>query len=52
MFYNTRDRNHVILPGREKALHTFLNQELDGKKHKLVSLQKLQQRRRTHLVVF
>ena len=35
MKYNTRNRNHVILPGREQALHAFLNQELDGKKHKL-----------------
>lgn len=39
MRYKTYKRNHVIYPGRDKALHTFLNSEelIDGelKKHKL-----------------
>ena len=34
MKYNTYQRNHVILPNREQELDDFLDQELDGKKHK------------------
>lgn len=34
MFYDDYQRNHVVLPGREKALHNFLNQEHNGRRHK------------------
>jgi hypothetical protein len=34
MQYDNYQRNHVILPGREVALESFLNATLDGKKHK------------------
>lgn len=35
MEYQSPERNHVILPGREKALDDFLNAEYEGMKHKL-----------------
>ena len=34
MFYDDYQRNHVIVPGREKALENFLNQEYNGWRHK------------------
>jgi hypothetical protein len=34
MIYNNYKRNHVILPGREKALEAFLKQDYKGMKHK------------------
>ena len=34
MFYKDYQRNHVIVPGRKKALEEFLKQELKGKQHK------------------
>lgn len=34
MKYSNYLRNHVIIPGREKALETFLNQEYKGMQHK------------------
>ncbi len=34
MFYKDFRRNHVVLPGREKALEKFLRQESMGKQHK------------------
>ncbi|MDR1983917.1 MAG: hypothetical protein LBQ28_03730 [Prevotellaceae bacterium] len=34
MKYKNYQRNHVILPGREQALETFLSATLDGKRHK------------------
>ena len=35
MIYDNYQRNHVILPGREKALESFLNQAYKGIRHKL-----------------
>lgn len=35
MIYKNCRRNHVILPGREKALETFLKQGYKGMQHKL-----------------
>lgn len=35
MKYDTYQRNHAIIPGREKALDEFLNQGYKGMKHKL-----------------
>ena len=35
MIYNEYQRNHVVLPGREKALETFLKQYYKGMQHKL-----------------
>jgi len=35
MIYDNYQRNHVILPGREKALESFLNQDYKGMQHKL-----------------
>ena len=35
MKYSNYQRNHVIVPGREKALDDFLNQEYKGMRHKL-----------------
>jgi len=35
MIYKDYKRNHVIVPGREDALFSFLNQEHEGRKHKL-----------------
>lgn len=35
MKHQTYQRNHAIVPGREKALHDFLNQTYKGKRHKL-----------------
>ena len=35
MIYEKYQRNHVILPGREKALETFLKQGYKGMQHKL-----------------
>ena len=34
MKYQDYQRNHVVLPGREKALEAFLNKEYEGMKHK------------------
>ena len=34
MIYKDYRRNHVIIPGREKALETFLKQEYKGMQHK------------------
>lgn len=34
MIYKDYKRNHVILPGREKALEAFLKQDYKGMKHK------------------
>jgi len=34
MIYKNYKRNHVILPGREKALEAFLKQDYKGMKHK------------------
>ena len=34
MIYRDYKRNHVILPGREKALESFLRQDYKGKRHK------------------
>ena len=35
MIYKNYQRNHVILPGREKALESFLKQDYKGMQHKL-----------------
>ncbi len=35
MIYKDYKRNHVILPGREKALEAFLKQDYKGMQHKL-----------------
>lgn len=35
MKYEKYQRNHVILPGREEALESFLNQDYKGMQHKL-----------------
>lgn len=35
MIYEKYQRNHVILPGREKASETFLKQDYRGMQHKL-----------------
>jgi len=35
MIYDGYQRNHVILPGREKALESFLKQDYKGMQHKL-----------------
>lgn len=35
MIYEKYQRNHVILPGREKALESFLKQDYKGMQHKL-----------------
>lgn len=35
MIYKDYQRNHVILPGREKALEEFLKQDYKGMQHKL-----------------
>lgn len=35
MIYKDLKRNHVVLPGRERALDAFLNQDYKGMKHKL-----------------
>ena len=35
MTYKEYQRNHVILPGREKALESFLQQDYKGMRHKL-----------------
>jgi len=35
MIYETYERNHVIVPGREEALKSFLNKEYKGMQHKL-----------------
>jgi hypothetical protein len=35
VIYEKYQRNHVILPGREKALESFLNQDYKGMQHKL-----------------
>lgn len=35
MIYNKYQRNHVILPGREDALASFLKQDYKGMQHKL-----------------
>ena len=35
MIYKEYQRNHVILPGREKALESFLKQDYKGMQHKL-----------------
>lgn len=34
MIYDSYKRNHVVLPGRDKALESFLRQEYKGLKHK------------------
>ncbi len=34
MLYEDYRRNHVVLPGREDALETFLNQDYKGMRHK------------------
>jgi hypothetical protein len=34
MKYDNFQRNHAIIPGREKALEDFLNQEYEGLRHK------------------
>ena len=34
MLYKNHIRNHVILPGREKALEKFLKQDYEGMRHK------------------
>ena len=35
MIYKEYQRNHVVLPGREKALESFLKQDYKGMQHKL-----------------
>lgn len=35
MIYKEYKRNHVVLPGREDALASFLHQDYKGMKHKL-----------------
>ena len=35
MIYEKHERNHVILPGREDALESFLKQDYKGMQHKL-----------------
>ena len=35
MIYDNYQRNHLIIPGREKALYEFINQTYKGRKHKL-----------------
>ena len=35
MIYKEYQRNHVVIPGREKALESFLKQDYKGMQHKL-----------------
>ncbi|MCB1753187.1 MAG: hypothetical protein KDI74_15830, partial [Gammaproteobacteria bacterium] len=35
MKYESYERNHVIVPGREKALEAFIRQDYKGMQHKI-----------------